>query len=121
MSSPSMIFVRDESPMSSSSVPGPRSGEPASRRTISPAQKLDHLVALKAAITRNEGGVYLREQSIYSSQISEWRKLRGTGSERRVDMGRCHSAQQTLWWMGLPQTRTYDEYVFVQREAEPIV
>jgi transposase len=28
---------------------------------------------------RNEGGAYLREQGIYSSQITEWRKLRDAG------------------------------------------
>ena len=29
--------------------------------------------------SRNEGGAYLREQGIYSSQITEWRKLRDAG------------------------------------------
>ena len=79
MSSPSVIVVRDDSPMSSSSVPGPRSGGPARRRTISPAQKLDHLTAYEEAISRSEGGAFLREQGIYSSQITEWRKLRDAG------------------------------------------
>lgn len=79
MSSPSLIAVRDDSPMSSSSSPGPRSGGPTPRRTFTPAQKLDHLAAYEAAILRNEGGGYLREQGIYSSQITEWRKLRDAG------------------------------------------
>lgn len=80
MSSPSLIAVRDDSPMgSSSSSPGPRSGGPARRRTISPAQKLDHLAAYESATGRHEGGAYLREQGIYSSQITEWRKLRDAG------------------------------------------
>ena len=79
MSSPSLIAVRDDSSMSSSSSPGPRSGGPTSRRTFTPAQKLDHLAAYEAAILRNEGGGYLREQGIYSSQITEWRKLRDAG------------------------------------------
>lgn len=65
--------------MSSSSSPGPRSGGPTPRRTFTPAQKLDHLAAYEAAILRNEGGGYLREQGIYSSQITEWRKLRDAG------------------------------------------
>ena len=65
--------------MSSSSNSGPRSGGPTSRRTFTPAQKLDHLAAYEAAILRNEGGGYLREQGIYSSQIAEWRKLRDAG------------------------------------------
>jgi transposase-like protein len=65
--------------MSSSGSPGPRSGGPTPRRTFTPAQKLDHLAAYEAAILRNEGGAYLREQGIYSSQITEWRKLRDAG------------------------------------------
>ena len=35
--------------------------------------------AYEAAIARSEGGAYLREQGIYSSQITEWRKLRDAG------------------------------------------
>lgn len=79
MSSPSLIAVRDDSSMSNSSSPGPRSGGPTPRRAFTPAQKLDHLAAYEAAILRNEGGGYLREQGIYSSQITEWRKLRDAG------------------------------------------
>ena len=65
--------------MRSSGSPGPGSGGPTPRRTFTPAQKLDHLAAYEAAILRNEGGAYLREQGIYSSQITEWRKLRDAG------------------------------------------
>ena len=78
MSSPSLIVVRDDSSMSNSS-PGPRSGGPTPRRSFTPAQKLGHLAAYEDAISRNEGGAYLREQGIYSSQITEWRKLRDAG------------------------------------------
>ena len=76
MSSPSLSAVRDDSPMSS---PGPRAGGPTSRRSFTPAQKLDHLAAYEAAIQNNACGGYLREQGIYSSQITEWRKLRDAG------------------------------------------
>src|SRR5680860_1263781 len=78
MSSPSLIAVRDDSPMMNSS-PGPRAGGPTLRRSFTPAQKLDHLAAYEDAISRNGGGAYLREQGIYSSQITEWRKLRDAG------------------------------------------
>lgn len=78
MSSPSLIVVRDDSSMSNRS-PGPRSGGPTPRRSYTPAQKLEHLAAYDDAITRNEGGAYLREQGIYSSQVTEWRKLRDAG------------------------------------------
>jgi transposase len=78
MSSQSLIAVSDDSLMKSSS-PGPRSGSPTPRRSITPAQKLDPLAAYEDAILRNEGGAYLREQGIYSSQITEWRKLRDAG------------------------------------------
>jgi transposase len=76
MSRQSLIAVRDDSHMSS---PGPRAGGPTSRRSFTPAQKLDHLAAYEAAIQNSAGGAYLREQGIYSSQITEWRKLRDAG------------------------------------------
>lgn len=78
MSSPSLIAVRDDSPMTNESS-GPRAGGPTSRRSFSPAQKLDHLAAYEDAILRSQGGAYLREQGIYSSQVTEWRKLRDAG------------------------------------------
>ncbi len=78
MSSPSVVAIRDDDPMSSSSS-GPRAGGPTPRRSFTPAQKLDHLAAYEDAITRNQGGAYLREHGIYSSQITEWRKLRDAG------------------------------------------
>ncbi|TFD49886.1 IS3 family transposase [Cryobacterium frigoriphilum] len=60
------------------SSPGPRAGGPT-RRSITPAQKLAHLAAYDAAIKKNEGGAYLRREGLYSSQITEWRKLRDAG------------------------------------------
>lgn len=78
MSSPSLIVVRDDRSMNNSS-PGPRAGGPSARRSFTPAQKLEHLAAYEDAISRNGGGAYLREQGIYSSQITEWRKLRDAG------------------------------------------
>jgi transposase len=59
--------------------PGPRAGRPKSRRTFTPAQKLDLLAGYEDAILRNEGGAYLRQEGIYSFQITEWRKLRDAG------------------------------------------
>ena len=76
MSSPSLIAVRDDSHMSS---PGPRAGGPTSRRSFTPAQKLAYLAAYDTAIKNNEGGAYLRTEGLYSSQITEWRKLRDAG------------------------------------------
>ena len=58
---------------------GPRVGGPTSRRSYTPAQKLDHLVAYEAAIEHGEGGAYLRAEGLYSSQITEWRRLRDAG------------------------------------------
>lgn len=79
MSSLSLIAVGDDSSMSSGSSPGPRSGGPSRRRSFTPAQKLEHLVAYEDAISRGEGGAYLRSEGIYSSQVTEWRKLRDAG------------------------------------------
>ena len=76
MSNPSLIVMRDDSPVSN---PGPRAGGPTSRRSFTPARKLDHLAAYGAAVQRSEGGAYLRSEGLYSSQIAEWRKLRDAG------------------------------------------
>ena len=56
----------------------PRTGGPT-RRSFSPAQKLEHLAAYEAAAAGGTGGAYLRQQGLYSSQITEWRKLRDAG------------------------------------------
>jgi hypothetical protein len=45
MCGPSLIAVRDDSPTSKSSNPGPRVGGPTARRSFTPAQKLDHVAA----------------------------------------------------------------------------
>ena len=76
MSSPSLSAVREDRAMSN---PGPRAGGPTSRRSFTPAQKLAYLAASDAAIKINDGGAYLRTEGLYSSQITEWRKLRDAG------------------------------------------
>ena len=76
MSSSSLTAVRDDGRMSS---PGPRSGGPTSRRSFTSAQKLDHLAAYGAAAQIGQGGAYLRSHGLYSSLISEWRRLRDAG------------------------------------------
>lgn len=58
---------------------GPRAGGPKSRRTFSAAQKLEHLSAYDVACTSGQGGAYLRREGLYSSQVTEWRKLRDGG------------------------------------------
>ena len=64
-----------------SSSPGPREGGPRRRRAFTAREKLDHLTAYEAACAAGDGGggAYLREQGVYSSQITEWRKLRDAG------------------------------------------
>lgn len=57
----------------------PRSGGPTPRRSYSPVQKLAHVNAYEAACARQGGGAYLRENGLYSSQMSEWRRLRDAG------------------------------------------
>jgi len=63
----------------SQSSPGPRSGGPTSRRSFTSAQKLEHLAAYEAAAQDGQGGAYLRSHGLYSSLISEWRRLRDAG------------------------------------------
>ena len=68
--------VADDGGMSSSS---PRAGGPSRRRSFTPAQKLAHLAAYEAACEQQQGGAYLRREGLYSSLISEWRRLRDAG------------------------------------------
>ena len=57
----------------------PRAVGPSRRRSFTPAQKLEQLSAYEAACERSEGGAYLRRNGLYSSLISEWRRLRDAG------------------------------------------
>jgi hypothetical protein len=57
----------------------PRTGGPT-RRSFTPAQKLEHLAAYEAAAAGGNGGAYLRQQGLYSSQITEWRRVRDAGA-----------------------------------------
>ena len=74
--SSSLIAVRDDGRMPS---PGPRSGGPTSRRSFSSAQKLDHLAAYEVAVASGLRGAYLPEHGLYSSLVSEWRRMRDAG------------------------------------------
>jgi hypothetical protein len=40
---------------------------------------LQHLAAYDAACRDGQGGAYLRREGLYSSQVTEWRKLRDAG------------------------------------------
>ena len=75
LSSPMSIV--DDGAMGDSS--SPRSGGPSRRRSFTPAQKLEHLAAYEAACENSQGGAYLRREGLYSSLISEWRRLRDAG------------------------------------------
>lgn len=78
MSSSAVLEVRHDGRVMSSTE-GPRADQPVRRRSFSPAEKLDHLAAYEAACERQQGGGYLRSEGLYSSQITEWRKLRDAG------------------------------------------
>jgi transposase len=75
LSSP--MSIADDGAMNGS--PSPRAGGPSRRRSFTPAQKLEHLAAYEASCERSEGGAYLRRNGLYSSLISEWRRLRDAG------------------------------------------
>ena len=57
----------------------PRAGGPSRRRSFAPAQKLEHLAEYEAACQSGQGGAYLRREGLYSSLITEWRRLRDAG------------------------------------------
>ena len=65
----------------------PRAGGPSRRRSFTPAQKLEYLAAYEAACEHGEGGAYLRREGLYSSLISEWRRLRDAGVLEGRDPG----------------------------------
>ena len=73
---PPLSAVTDDGGMSSSS---PRAGGPSRRRSFTPEQKLAHLAAYEQACQEHQGGAYLRREGLYSSLISEWRRLRDAG------------------------------------------
>lgn len=78
MSSPVLSAVREDSAVGSSSY-GPRAGGPRPRRSFTPVQKLEFLAAYETACESNEGGAFLRREGLYSSQMTEWRRLRDAG------------------------------------------
>lgn len=49
------------------------------RRLFTPAQKVEYLAAYEVACQTGQGGAYLRSEGLYSSQITEWRKLGDAG------------------------------------------
>jgi transposase len=57
----------------------PRAGGPTRRRSFTPAQKLEYFAGYEAALAQGSGGAYLRQEGLYSSQITEWRRLRDAG------------------------------------------
>lgn len=70
----SLPVVVDDGDMSS-----PRAGGPSRRRSFTAAQKLRHLAEYETACETGQGGAYLRREGLYSSLISEWRRLRDAG------------------------------------------
>jgi transposase-like protein len=56
-----------------------RAGGPSRRRSFTPAQKLHYLHGYEAACETGQGGAFLRREGLYSSLISEWRRLRDAG------------------------------------------
>lgn len=84
MSSPVLSAIREDSRMSST---GPRAGGPTSRRSFTPAQKLEFLSAYETACQSNGGGAFLRREGLYSSQMTEWRRQRDAGVLAGKDAG----------------------------------
>ena len=56
----------------------PRSDRPR-RRSFSPAEKLRLLAGYETATQSGAGNAFLREHGLYSSLISEWRRVRDAG------------------------------------------
>jgi transposase-like protein len=59
---------------------GPRAGGPRSRRVFTVREKFEHVAAYEVACADGTGGgEYLRREGLYSSQITDWRRLRDAG------------------------------------------
>jgi transposase-like protein len=67
-------------------VSEPRSDRPR-RRSFSPAEKLRLLAGYEAAVESGGGNGFLRENGLYSSLISEWRRTRDAGLLRGKTAG----------------------------------
>ena len=76
MTSSSFTGLREDARMTK---PGPRAGGPTSRRSFTSAQKLEHIATYEAAMTKGDGGAYLRANGLYSSLMCEWRRQRDAG------------------------------------------
>ena len=57
----------------------PRAEGSRRRRVFTASDKIAYLHAYEQACERGEGGAYLRQEGLYSSLISEWRKQRDAG------------------------------------------
>jgi transposase len=64
------------------------------RRTFTPEQKLTILAAYDQATGPGANGAYLRQEGIYTSHITEWRKARDAGSLAGLD-GRTKGARSS--------------------------
>lgn len=76
--------ITDDGAMDSSS---PRAGGPTRRRMFTPAEKLAHLAGYEEALDGGDAGAYLRRNGLYSSLITEWRRLRDAGMLHGKDPG----------------------------------
>jgi hypothetical protein len=74
---PAAMSILNDNAMSGSS--SPRAGGPSRRRSFTPAQKLEHVTAYEQGLARGEGGAYLRREGLYSSLMSQWRRLCDAG------------------------------------------
>ncbi len=67
--------VTDDGVVAAPSNPAGR----ARRRTFTPAQKLKYLSEYETACETGQGNAYLRGEGLYSSLMTEWRRLRDAG------------------------------------------
>lgn len=77
MSSRTSIAVLVDDQVTKSS---PRAGGPSRRRTYTPTDKLAHLTTYEVACESSQCGAYLRAEGLYSSQVTDWRRLRDGGA-----------------------------------------
>ena len=73
-----LMTMNEERPSPAGQGVGPRADRPR-RRTFTVDEKLAYIEGYEDALTRGEGGAYLRREGLHSASLSEWRRLRDAG------------------------------------------
>jgi transposase-like protein len=92
----STITATSDNGVMSGSNDQPSRANGSRRRNFTAEDKLRYLAAYEKACETGEGGAYLRREGLYSSSISEWRRLRDAGVLDADDAARSRTPRSGL-------------------------